>query len=158
MARPAPHAAVAAAVDAGATAPVAPADAAPPDPCGGYAVAVAPVLGRIARSAQAFLDRLGTAKKATEVVTAAGALASALEGERPALDAIHSGAADLDGAHARLTVALTALAAAVRDLGASYGDATRAAARDAASKRLNGALHEWADAVHGIQAVCPGLQ
>jgi hypothetical protein len=147
--------------DAGAAAaPVttaAPAVAAPTDHCGGYAVAVAPILGRIARSAEVFLQTLGSAKQAAQVVDAAAALASSLDAEKPALAAIHSADPPLDAAHGRLTAALAGFAAAVRGLGASYTDASQAAARERASQDLNSAIRAWADAVAGIQAVCPAL-
>ena len=133
-------------------------DAGPPDRCGGYAVAVAPVLGRLSRSAEAFLDRLGKARLAAEVVSAADSLASALDAERPALESIQTTDPELDAAHARLATALSALASAVRELGASYADAGRAAARETASRGLNVAIREWAEAVSAIQIVCPGVQ
>jgi hypothetical protein len=135
-----------------------PADAALPDHCGGYAVAVAPILGRIARSAEAFLQTLGAARKAVEIVDAAAVLAAALDAERPALDAIHSADPALDAAHARLGVALVGMSTAVRALGSSYRDAAQAAARERASQDLSSAIQEWAASVAGIQAVCPGLE
>jgi hypothetical protein len=149
---------VAAPVAAGAAEATVVPDAAAADPCGGYAVAVAPVLGRIARSSEVFLQTIGQARQATEVVAAATRLAAALDAERPALDAIHSGDPALDAAHGRLGVALVGFATAVRALGASYTDAGQAAARQQASQDLNSAIKEWAGSVAGIQAVCPALE
>ncbi len=135
-------------------------DARPPDRCGGYRVAVGPVLGRIERSAEAFLHALDGARDPASVARAAQVLSVSLDGELPALDSIHTTDAELDAAHARLSSALAGLSSAVRDLGAAYAGSGGGAqpARESAARVMDGAIQSWTDAVRGVLVVCPGLE
>jgi hypothetical protein len=149
---------VAAVADAGPARPLAPADAAPVDRCGGYELGVRPVLARLARAAEVFLDNLGRAHMATEVVDAATGFAAAIDAEKPALAALVSTDAALDAAHARLGATLAELAEALRSLAAAYQDASRAAAREASTRRVNAAIAAWGQAVAEVQKACPGIE
>jgi hypothetical protein len=113
-----------------------PPDAGPADPCGGYGVAVAPALGRIATAADQYMDAL-----AAGTAGAGETFAVAIEKEIRYLSTIQSGVGEIDGAHARLLAGLGEMAAAAR-----VGD----------QAAFKAGLEKWVGALADLEAFCPG--
>lgn len=133
------------------------ADLPPHDPCGGYAVAVKPFLGRVGQAADRFLDRMGTRWDAQRAA-AADELAAALDAEVPALEALATGVQELDAAHVALIAAVREFARGARGIGeaarleAKQGPSEQ---RHAALARLTAAYEGWERAVRALFGLCP---
>jgi hypothetical protein len=124
------------------------------DRCGGYAVAMAPILGRVARATDTVAAGMeaATTREAWRAALAGGA--TALGQEEPALAAISTGVAEIDAAHARLRRALAGLGAAFAGLAAAPDQASG----QLAAAALKTALNEWDGAMAALRAACPKVE
>lgn len=132
-----------------------PADAHPPDACGGYALALRPSLTRIAIATDRFNDQFASADAPARTL-AAEELAAALDAEATPLGVIRTGVPAIDDAHAQLTAALADLAAALRLTSRMIGSNDPLDQKDART-RLELAIERWQRAVQAIAAACPGI-
>lgn len=151
---PAPVAAAVAPPEADAGVPDEPEpDSAPLDPCAGYALAVAPPLGRLDAAMQRAGSRLAARDAATKAA-AARELADSVELEAGRLRAIVTGDDELDGHHQALVAALGDLARALRALAEGI-EANDRAGLFAADAQLKAAFEAWSRELGAIRRRCP---